>query len=86
MVKFSPALLVITTLALSVFASPIEHRDIIKVEDDLQRVGHDITDIDNLVAGLSGKLSLHDALVNTISLHRLGLGCSDKGIGHQSIS
>lgn len=85
MVKFSPALLVFTTLALSVFASPIEHRDIPGVEAALRQIGTDITNLDGLVNGLKAPLPMHDALVDTISLHRLDPGCSDQGIGTQNM-
>ena len=58
MVNFSSALLVFTTLAVSVFASPIEHCDIHRVKNDLRQVEHDITNFDAMVTGLSPRLLL----------------------------
>jgi hypothetical protein len=67
MVKLSSALLVFATLAVSVFASPIEHRDVNKVKADLRQVERDITTFDAAVNGLSTPFTVGQAVVNAIS-------------------
>ncbi|KAF8341814.1 hydrophobic surface binding protein A-domain-containing protein [Amanita rubescens] len=62
MVKFSSALLVLTTLAISAFASPIEPRDVNKVESDLKQVAHDIVSLNTAVTNVGAMLSLSQAL------------------------
>ena len=70
MVKFNSALLVLTTLAISVFASPIEPRDANKVKSDLKQVARDVTNLDIEVTGIGASLSLNQALVNILLIHR----------------
>ncbi|KAF8672538.1 hypothetical protein AX14_005548 [Amanita brunnescens Koide BX004] len=62
MVKLSSALLVFATLAVSVFASPIEHRDVNKVKADLRQVERDITTFDAAVNGLSTPFTVGQAV------------------------
>ena len=83
MVKFSSILLALTALTVSVFASPINHRNINKVKNDLRQLNHDITKLDAMVTDIGSTMSIPQALVNSISVHRLGTGRSDQGIGSQ---
>jgi hypothetical protein len=70
MVKFSSALLVLTTLAISAFASPVEPRDVNKVETDLKQVAHDIVSLNTAITDVGTALSLSQAFVNIILIHR----------------
>ncbi len=70
MVKFSSALLVLTTLAISVFASPIEPRDPNKVKNDLKQVARDVMNLNAAIGNIGASLSITEAMVNIVLIHR----------------
>ncbi|KAF8622802.1 hypothetical protein AX15_006729 [Amanita polypyramis BW_CC] len=62
MVKLTSAFFVVASLALAVFASPIEQRDVNKVKNDLRQVAHDVSALDTTISDLGSTISIVQAL------------------------